>query len=342
MSSDHAQNPLQPNPASQQQDIDVVVPSLIADMGEEPTARFMEFFIANIPNANTREAYARAIYGFFNWLDERGTKDLYDIETLDIAAWVREQEKNYTPATVQQRLAAVKSLLTWFVRHQLLAVSPADTIKAVRERLHHGKTPVLSSSSARALLDSIPTQKTVNGILVVIPAGLRDLALISLMIYTFARVSAAVQLNLGDVTEKDNRLWVRLREKGGKIKSMPCHHTLEAHLRAYREYLATLNVDDANSPLFRSFDRSRQLTKRRLHRTECWYMVRRRAKKAGISEDICNHTFRGTGITSYLKNENSRLELAQQMAGHADPKTTKLYDRRDEEVSLDEVERIDI
>ena len=89
-------------------------------------------------------------------------------------------------------------------------------------------------------------------------------------------------------------------------------------------------------------DRRRNLTERRFHRTEAWYMVRRRAKQAGIDTDVCNHTFRGTGITAYLENANAKLELAQQMAAHADPKTTKMYDRRDDEVSLDEIKRIDI
>ena len=65
-----------------------------------------------------------------------------------------------------------------------------------------------------------------------------------------------------------------------------------------------------------------------------------RAKKAEIATDVCNHTFRGSGITAYLSNDASKLEFAQVMAGHADPKTTKIYDRRSDEISLDEVEKI--
>lgn len=68
-------------------------------------------------------------------------------------------------------------------------------------------------------------------------------------------------------------------------------------------------------------------------------MVKRRALAAGLSASTCNHTFRATGITTYLKN-GGRVEVAQQIAGHESARTTGLYDRREDEVSLDEVERI--
>ena len=66
---------------------------------------------------------------------------------------------------------------------------------------------------------------------------------------------------------------------------------------------------------------------------------RRRAAAAGIETKIGNHTFRATGITAYLKNGGT-LENAAAMANHASTRTTQLYDRRAEEVTLDEVERI--
>jgi integrase/recombinase XerD len=68
-------------------------------------------------------------------------------------------------------------------------------------------------------------------------------------------------------------------------------------------------------------------------------MIGRRARAAGIKTKVGCHSTRGTGITAYLKN-GGKLEIAQNMAGHADPRTTKFYDRRGDEVSLDEVERI--
>ena len=87
--------------------------------------------------------------------------------------------------------------------------------------------------------------------------------------------------------------------------------------------------------------KTKALSGRRLNATESWYMVRRRGKQAGISTEMCSHTFRGTGITVYLENEG-QLEKAAQMAAHSSTRTTQLYDRRDDEVTQGEVERIGI
>jgi len=81
------------------------------------------------------------------------------------------------------------------------------------------------------------------------------------------------------------------------------------------------------------------LQRRPLDQSSAHRMVRRRLRQAGIRSQAGNHSFRATGITNYLKN-GGKLELAQQMAAHASPRTTSLYDRRGDEISLDEIERI--
>jgi site-specific recombinase XerC len=86
-----------------------------------------------------------------------------------------------------------------------------------------GRTAVLDATEARQLLDSID---------VTTPIGLRDRALIELMVFSFARVGAALEMGVDDVYVQQRRLWVRLREKGGKAHAMPCRHTLEAYLHA--------------------------------------------------------------------------------------------------------------
>ena len=189
------------------------------------------------------------------------------------------------------------------------------------------KTPILTPTEARRLIRSIPTDTVV---------GLRDRALIGLMIYTFARVSAVVTMDVKDVYPKQESLWVRLREKGGKHHEMPCQHNLKDWLR---EYIEAAGIgDDKDTPLFRAVDRkTKDLGPKRLIRQRALDMVKRRALQAGIeTPGICNHTFRGTGITAYLENPEAKLEHAQQMAAHSDPKTTRLYDRRSDQVSIDE------
>ena len=170
--------------------------------------------------------------------------------------------------------------------------------------------------------------------------GLRDRALIGLMVYSFARIGAALGMKVEDVYRERRRLWVRLRKKGGKRHEMPCHHNLEAYLEAYIEGAGL--AADPKGPLFRTIGRkTKQLTRTPLPRVNAYAMVRRRATDAGIEAKIGNHSFRATGITAYLKNGGT-LEKAASMANHASTRTTQLYDRRADEVTLDEVKRMEI
>lgn len=165
-----------------------------------------------------------------------------------------------------------------------------------------------------------------------------DRALIGLMLYSFARIGAALGMTVEDVYTQNRRLWVRLREKGGKRHAMPCHHNLDEYLVAYLDG-ANLR-GDLKGPLFRTIGRgTAKLTRTVLPQANAYAMIRRRASAAGIAIKLGNHSFRATGITAYLKNGGT-LEKAAAMANHASTRTTQLYDRRRDEVSLDEVERI--
>jgi len=172
------------------------------------------------------------------------------------------------------------------------------------------------------------------------PVGLRDRALIALMVFSFARIGAATGIKVEDVYVQDRRLWVRLREKGGKRHEMPCHHNLESYLHAYLG--GTGIAADPKGHLFPTISRKTgQLTSTPLPQANAHAMIRRRAAAASVMTLIGNHSFRGTGITAFLKNGGA-IENAAAMANHASTKTTQLYDRRRDDVSLDEVERISI
>jgi integrase len=167
---------------------------------------------------------------------------------------------------------------------------------------------------------------------------LRDRALIAVLVYTFARVGATIAMKVEDVYVQGKRTWVRLHEKGGKRHEMPAHHNLDAWLEAYMK--AAGLAADAKGPLFRStVGRSGELTDRKLSQPDVYRMISRRAVDAGIRTRIGCHTFRATGITEYLRN-GGKLEIAQAMANHESARTTGLYDRRQDQVSLDEIERI--
>jgi integrase len=133
---------------------------------------------------------------------------------------------------------------------------------------------------------------------------------------------------------------VRLHEKGGKRHEMPAHHKLEAFLD---EYIRAAGIgDEDKSPLFRSaLGRIGLLNGEAMHRIDAYRMIQRRAAEIGLKVKIGCHTFRATGITAYLE-AGGTLENAQAMAAHESPRTTKLYDRTGDEITLDEVGRITI
>src|SRR5258707_2084032 len=151
--------------------------------------------------------------------------------------------------------------------------------------------------------------------------GLRDRALMAMMVYSFARIGAVIQMKVGDYFAKGRRRWVRLQKKGGKEHDVPCHHRLDQCLHDYIK--ATGITDDVDGYLFRTARRKTgQLTINPLFQQDAHRIIRRRAKAAGIETRIGNHTFRATGITAYLKN-SGKLEVAQQIANHESPRTTK-------------------
>jgi site-specific recombinase XerD len=309
----------------------IVVPTTIADAGETATRRFLEFFAATIRNKNTRMAYYRAVRHFFAWSEHHQLGGLDDIEPLHLAAYVEQLQDSMAKPSVKQHLAAIRMLFDWLVIGQVLATNPAHAVRGPKHVVKRGKTTVLTSEQARQLLDSIDSTTLV---------GLRDRALISVMTFAFARVSAVVAMRVEDYYPQGKRWWVRLHEKGGKRHEMPAHHNLETYLDAYIDAAGLRGA--GKSSLFRTAaGRTETLTKTAMNRVDAWRMVQRRAVAVGLKINVGCHTFRATGITAYLEAGGS-LENAQAMAAHESPRTTKLYDRTSDEITLDEVERIAI
>ena len=304
-------------------------PAVIAAAGERASYRFFEFFTANIRNPHTRRAYARAAVEFFDWLAALGVRELAAIESVHVAAYIEQLQKARSAPTAKLRLAALRHLFDWLVIGQIMPVNPAAAVRGPRHIVRRGKTPVLDPAEARQLIDAIDTSTVI---------GLRDRALIGLMVYSFARIGAAIGMRVEDVYPQNRRLWVRLHEKGGKQHAMPCHHNLETYLHEYIDGAGLAN--EPKALLFQTYSRATgQLTGNPLPQANAYAMIQRRAKSGGITTRVGNHTFRATGVTAYLKNGGT-LEKAAQMANHASTRTTQLYDRRAEEVTLDEVERI--
>jgi site-specific recombinase XerD len=291
--------------------------------------RVLEFFTAQINNDHTRKAYLNATRRFADWCAAHELLQLDQVHAFHVAAFVKDLQGQFSPPTVKQHLAAIRMLFDWLVTGHVMDVNPAHAVRGPKYVVKKGKTPVLDAGEARTLLDAIPDDTLV---------GLRDRALIGVMVYTFARINAVLEMKVKDYFVQGRRGWVRLHEKGGKEHEVPCHHTLERFLDTYID--AAGIAHDAAGPLFRSVGRKTGRGEA-LWQQDAYRMIQRRAAAAGIATKIGNHTFRATGITAYLKNKGT-LEHAQTIANHSSPRTTKLYDRRSDEISLDEVEKISI
>jgi len=308
-----------------------VVPALVAAEGERAIGRYVEFFTANIRNSNTRAAYARAASGFFAWCEGLGLA-LPGIQPVHVAAWVGQLAREGRSApTVKQHLAAVRMLLDWLVVGQIVPHNPAAAVRGPKHSIAIGKTHMPSREEAKALIASIDIGQLI---------GLRDRALIGTLLFTFARIGAVTAMRVGDYYPVGKRRWVRLHEKGGKEHTMPAHHTLQDWLGAYLEAAAV--GDDRKSFLFRTAERrTGRLTGKPLAQADAYRMIQRRAAASNVATRIGCHSWRARGITAYLEN-GGLLEHAQKMAAHASARTTKLYDRRSEAISIDEVERISL
>lgn len=315
------------------------VPTLIAAAGERASRRFLEFFTAEIRNRNTRLAYVRAVLPFLDWCDDRGLA-LERIEPIMVAAYIEQlattpsrnpRVKNrefLSKPTIKQNLAAIRGLFDYLVTGGILPFNPAASVRGPKYSIKRGKTPVLNLEEIRLLFRSIDATKLM---------GLRDRALIAVMFYTFARIGAVVSMRVEDYHQQGKRWFVRLHEKGGKLHTLEAHHKLQEYLDAYLDHAELW--PKKKSPLFPTLYRRQRLTDEPLPRHKAWEMIKRRSKAAGLSTTTSPHSWRGSGITEYLRNGGT-LETAQEIAAHESSRTTKLYDRSQGEITLDEIERI--
>ena len=199
------------------------LPGPVRDAGPSAQRRLLEFFTCEIRNPNSRQAYAAAAGRFFQWCETRNLA-LGEITPFAVASYVEEMQERHALPTVKQHLSAIRALLDYLVVGQVLPTNPATPVRGPKHVVKHGKTPVLSPSEARTLLDSIDLSR---------PSGIRDRALLDTMVYSFARVGAVISINVEDYYQQGKRWWLRLHEKGGNFHQVPAHHNADQYLDAY-------------------------------------------------------------------------------------------------------------
>ena len=183
-----------------------MTPALFAEtaQGQE---QFWEFFGGSIRNRNTRYAYVTAVYRFADWCKARGLP-LAAVRPLHVAGYIEQLTQAYAAATVKQNLAGLRQLFDWLVVGQVIPANPAAAIRGPKSVVNTGKTPVLTAAETRGLLDSIDPSTLI---------GLRDRALIAVMTYAFARVSAALAIRRTVWNMKSSRLG-----RGSVLGSVSC------------------------------------------------------------------------------------------------------------------------
>jgi site-specific recombinase XerD len=234
--------------------------------------------------------------------------------------------------TRKLHLSAIRAFFDVLVNRHVIVLNPAATVRGERYEVIEGKTPEISRDQVRKLLASIDTET---------PVGRRDRALIATLIYTTVRAGAAAALKLKDFQWHGTQYALRFKEKGGKSRMIPVRYDLQADLLAYLDGV-DWRSQPADSPLFRSAaGRTGLLTDRPLRNIDVCRMVKRRLRSAGLPTHLSPHSFRVATITDLL-TQGVPLEDVQHLAGHADPRTTRLYDRRQQKITRNTVERISI
>ena len=192
-------------------------------------------------------------------------------------------------------------------------VNPAATVKAERYAIVEGNTPEIGTGQVRTLLKSIDVSN---------PVGLRDRAVLAVLVYTAARVGAVAKLTVKILVHDGSQYTLRFSEKGGKSREIPVRHDLEHILLGYPQA-----AEVTEGPLFRTANRkTRTLTKNAMTAIDVCRMMKRRLKAAGLPGRFSPHSFRVATVTDLLE-QNVPLEDVQYLAGHADPRTTRIYDR---------------
>lgn len=300
-------------------------PAAISQAGAAATFAWDEFFIATLRNRNTRAAYLRAVSRFLAWVAPQEA-DLKRITPGLVGRYF--DDLDLAIPSKKLHLSAIRRFFDLLVQRHVIVLNPALSVRNQRYSIEEGRTPEIGAANARKLLESITGTDVID---------LRDKALIGTLIYTAVRASALVALRLSDFAHDGTQHVLRFGEKGGKARTIPVRHDLEQWIVAYR---AVLPVDGrSDMPLFRTIAATGSLSGRPMTRLDIWRLMKRRLAHAGLPTVASPHSCRVTTLTDLLE-QGVAGEDVQYLAGHADARTTRLYDRRQRRISRNIVERI--
>jgi site-specific recombinase XerD len=305
------------------------VPKMVVLAGHGARFAWDEFFKGKIRNPHTRTAYLRAVQQFLSWC-EPYESELNGITPGLIGEYL-DQLKLAVPSK-KVHLAAIRTFFDVLVQRHVIILNPAHSVRTERYSVMEGRTPEISVDQSKRLLASIELKSVID---------YRDRALIAVLIYTAARAGAVAKLRLKDLVDDGRRFSLRFAEKGGKARTIPVREDLEGYLLTYLS-AAGLTDESKESPLFRTGNgRKFDLSASSINGVDICRMVKRRLEAAGLPTSASPHSFRACVATDLL-SQGVPLEDVQYLLGHSDSRVTKLYDRRQKQVTRNVVEKISV
>ena len=317
------------------------LPAVVESAGGGARFAYEEFF-ADLGSEHTARAYRHALHRFLGHVDGLGL-ELHQVTPKVVSAYLknlqaqvrvrRGEAPRFEEASKPMRklhLAALRRFFDLAVQRHAVVLNPALSVRGPRHSVREGKTKGLDVKQARQLLASIDVST---------PVGLRDRAVIAALIYTAARRGALSKMKRGDFQSDGRQYYFELDEKGGKQRTIPCREDLQRFMEAY---LAAVGPMEKSSPLFRTVrGRTTKFQERGMTGEDILAMFKRRLRAAGLPESFSCHSCRKATATNLLE-QGVELADVQHFLGHADPRTTKLYDQRQRTVTRNIVERIGI
>ncbi len=279
-----------------------------------------EVWLASQKSARTRRAYKLDVAHFMRTLGITTPDMLRQVDHRAVIAWERimREEEGAAPSTVRRRMSALSSLFKHLVRHGTASRNPVVDVSRPTINRDEGSTAAFSKAQARKLLDAPPADTV---------AGLRDRAILAVGLQVGFRRAEIAALKVGDLHQNRGLDALRVVRKGGRREALAIHPHAAQRIRAYLELAG--HGEQADTPLFRPLrgnakphDPAGRLDPDAIDR-----IVRKYAARIGLTRGYSAHSMRATFITTALEN-GAQLEDVQKAAGHRDPSTTKLYDRR--------------
>jgi site-specific recombinase XerD len=308
------------------------LPPIIHRAGANAVFAAQEFFAGMIRNPHTRRAYLKAVTDFLQWAEQHDVGGLGQVAPWHVGLYFEEMAASTSIATRNMRLSALRHFFDNLVNRHAIKLNPARTVRGEKLNVMEGRTPEIPIAEVRKLLASIDTSHIV---------GLRDRAILAALVYTTSRRGAVAKLRLGDCYFAGVQWMLHFSEKGGKSREIPVRADLQEYLDAYID-AAGLRDLPKDTPLFqRAMKKQRRLSGMAMNGDDIYRMMKRRLADFGMPLLYSPHSFRVTTITDLLE-QNVPREDVQHLAGHADPRTTGLYDRRKHKIKRNIVERISV